>query len=67
MTTSSTEGTEAPAFLFDAPKPAKDTGRFGVYDRTLGRYVGQVTTKDKATKAAKDQGDGGGRFVVVEV
>jgi len=51
--------TPAPAAapLFDAPKGAKDTGRFAAYDRTLGRYVGGThKSRDDARKAAKERG-----------
>lgn len=58
-----TKATEAE--LFDVPEGTKDTGRYSVYDRQLGRYVGGVTTeKPSATDA---RAVGGDHAAVVEV
>jgi hypothetical protein len=61
MTEDDKQAAKAPAKddgLFEVPEGAKGTGRYCVYDRELGRYVGAVTTtKPKAA----------GTQVVVEV
>lgn len=65
MTDETKAAKAAPDGLFDVPEGTKDTGRFCVYDPTLGRYVGGVTTdKPSATDARKL---GGPHAAVVEV
>lgn len=51
--------------LFEVPEGTADTGRYSVYDRELGRYVGGVTA-DKPT-LAEARKIGGKHAAVVEV
>lgn len=64
-TTESSEPVSAAA-PFDAPKDHADDGATGyaVYDRTLGRYVGGVTT-DKPSKRDADKLVGDGHVAAV--
>lgn len=56
----------APTPKFDAPKGNPGSGRFAVYDTTLGRYVGNVV--DSKSEAGKsDAAKAAESFKVVEV
>jgi hypothetical protein len=56
----------APNPKFDPPKGNPGSGRFAVYDTTLGRYVGNVVdSKSDASKS--DAAKGAASFKVVEV
>lgn len=58
--------TEPAAALFAAPEGAKDTGRYAVYDRRFGRYVGGVST-DRPSKADSKKLAGHDDVAIVEV
>lgn len=56
---------KAPDNLFDVPEDIPGSGRYSVYDRDLGRYVGGVHS-DKPT-AAQAKAIGGDHAAVVAV
>lgn len=61
-----TKPAQAPE-LYDAPEGAEGTGRYAVYDRVLGRYVGGVTDAKPTTTEANKLVHGGKYAAVVEV
>lgn len=68
MTENTTENTAPPssaaAPMFEAPADADPGSGYAVYDRTLGRYVGGVTT-DKPSKRDADKLVGNGHVAAV--